>query len=195
VFRRRGSLEEYRRSPAGRAATAPAEVERVFMLVDGRSSVRRVIDLSRLGTFEAMRTLVQLVRGGWLEPVSTRRSADARGSAPMPGSEPRRRVALVAPFALLAVLALLAPWTRTLHGGDPLALPAGVLARARTHFDAVRARSLVLAHRHANGRWAGGLDEVAQWASDSALALTPSERGAYYVGRRDEGPIVLAPDR
>ena len=55
VFRRRGSLEEYRHSSAGTAAVAPIEAERVLMLVDGRATVRRVIDLSRLGSFEAMR--------------------------------------------------------------------------------------------------------------------------------------------
>jgi hypothetical protein len=46
VFRRRGSIEEYRHSPACRATPSPIEAERVFLLVDGRASVRRVIDLA-----------------------------------------------------------------------------------------------------------------------------------------------------
>lgn len=193
VFRRRGSLEEYRLSAAGRAAPSAADAERVFMLIDGRSNVRRVIDLSRLGTFGAMRTLVHLARAGWIEPVRASRDATGRGSAAVLASETRRRAALAAPFALLVVLAALA-WSRGAHEPEPLAIRASALEQARTRMETTRWRSLLLAHRLATGRWAGGLDEVAQWAGAPSPALTRSERGAYHVGRRAEGPVVLAPD-
>jgi hypothetical protein len=52
----------------------------------------------------------------------------------------------------------------------------------------------VLAYRAAEGRWPDGLESVARWLDDGSVALTPAERGAYYVGARAEGPIVLAPD-
>jgi hypothetical protein len=194
VFRRRGSLEEYRRSPAGRAAASPGETERVYMLVDGRSSVRRVIDLSQLGTFLAMRILVQLARAGWIEPVTTRRAATGHDGAPVAASEQRRRVATFAPLALLALLALLATWTRAPRPLEPDALPVAALAEARAQVETARWRALVLAHRLATGKWAADLDAVAQWAGEPPAELTRSERGAYYVGRRAEGPIVLAPE-
>lgn len=194
VFRRRGSLEEYRHSPAGRAAPNPAEGERIYMLVDGRASVRRVVDLSRLGTFLAMRVLVQLSRSGWIEPVRARRDLEPRASAPPHSSERRRRLALIGPFVVLLALGGIAWWGRAVPAAEPLSVPTDVLARARQRFEAQRWRSLVLAHRLATGRWANGLEEVAQWAGDAAPALTRSERDAYYLGQRSEGLVVLAPD-
>jgi len=192
VFRRRASVEEYRSSLAGRPAPM---LERVFLLVDGRATVRRVIDLSRLGSFEATRALVQLARAGWIEPVRARRSAD-----PVTGrairSEQRSRIAIAAPFALLAVLAAVA-WLRPAPAPapDPMALAASPLASARAELEAQRWRALLHAHRLATGAWAADLGTVAEWAGDAAPALTPSERGAYHVARRDEGAVLLAPDR
>ena len=40
-------------------------------LIDGRLSVRRVIDLSRLGTFEATRALAELRQAGVIDVVET----------------------------------------------------------------------------------------------------------------------------
>jgi hypothetical protein len=110
-------------------------------------------------------------------------------------SERRRRLALIGPFALLLVLGGIAWWGRATPASEPLTLPADALGQARTRFEAARWRSLLLAHRLATGRWAGGLEEVAQWAGDAAPALTRSERDAYYLGQRSEGPVLLAPDR
>jgi len=193
VYRRRGSIEEYRHSAAGRAAPSPVESERVFLLVDGRATVRRVIDLSRLGSFGAMRMLVQLVRAGWIEPVRARSGAEARSAMPDPRLPLRRRIALVAPFVLLACVAALG-FVRGPAERDDFAVAGDALASARARFAATRTRALLLAHRVAEGRWPAGLAALAEWTRDEAVALTPGERDAYYVGARVEGPVVLAPD-
>lgn len=193
VFRRRGSIEEYRHSAAGRAAPSPIEAERVFLLVDGRATVRRVIDLSRLGSFGAMRILVQLVRSGWIEPVRSRSSAVTHSAAPDPNLPLRRRVALVAPFVLLALVAGLG-LTRGPADADGFDVASDAIAVARARFSVAGTRALILAHRVAEGRWPDGLAALAEWTRDDAVALTPAEREAYYVGARAEGPIVLAPD-
>jgi hypothetical protein len=190
VFRRRGSLEEYRHSPAARTAPSPAESERVYMLIDGRASVRRVVDLSRLGTFPAMRVLVHLARSGWIEPVRARRDPEAIATT---SSERRRQLALAGPFALLLLLAALAGFVRRTPASDGLEVAASALARARLHAETAHWRSLALAHRLATGRWAADLGEVAAWAGDAAPALTPASP-APYVGRRPEGLVVLAPE-
>jgi hypothetical protein len=193
VYRRRGSIEEYRRSAAGRAAASPIEFERVFLLVDGRATARRVIDLSRLGTFGAMRILVQLVRAGWLEPVQARNSAEPRRAVPDPSLPLRRRVALVAPFVLLACVAALG-LARGPSQPDAFAITGDALASARARLATTGTRALLLAHRVAEGRWPADLPALERWTDDGIVALTPSERDAYYVGARAEGPIVLAPD-
>jgi hypothetical protein len=193
VFRRRGSIEEYRHSPACRATSSPVEAERVFLLVDGRASVRRVIDLSRLGTFGAMRILVQLARSGWIEPVRAASAVETRSAAPGQSSAARRWVALLAPFAALAAIAAIG-LARSASERDGFDVGGDAVAEARTRFATARVRALVLAYRAAEGRWPDGLETVARWLGDGSVALTPAERGAYYVGARAEGPIVLAPD-
>jgi len=194
VFRRRGSIEEYRHSPAGRAMASPVEAERIFLLVDGRASVRRVIDLSRLGSFGAMRILVQLAHAGWIEPVQARSAAEIRTTEPDPSSAMRRWVAMLAPFALLAGIAAIG-LARAGPDRDGFDVGGDALEGARTRVATQNARAMVLAYRAAEGRWPDGLESVAKWAEEGAAALTPAERGVYYVGASSEGPIVLAPDR
>ncbi len=194
VFRRRGSIEEYRHSPAGRTMPSPIEAERVFLLVDGRASVRRVVDLSRLGSFGAMRILVQLARAGWIEPMPVRSAAEMRRAGPDASSARRRWVAMLAPFALLAAIAA-AGLVRSGANPDGFDIGRDPLERARTRFSTQHVRALFLAYRAAEGHWPDGVESVAAWAEQGSGALTPAERGAYYAGASKEGPIVLAPDR
>jgi hypothetical protein len=60
VFRRVGSLEASRTFAEGGGDDRLEQIERVLKLIDGRLSVRRVVDLSRIGTFEATRVLAEL---------------------------------------------------------------------------------------------------------------------------------------
>ena len=194
VFRRRGSLEEYRQSTAGRSTAAPAVAERIYLLIDGRANVRRVVDLSRLGSFEAVRALVQLARAGWIEPVRARREADAATGRTAARSEWGGRLATFAPFALLAALTAIA-WVHVAADADPLAVPAPSLAAARAEAEALHWRRLLQAHHLATGQWAHDLATLGAWAGPAAPALTRSERDVYHVAERPEGTVLLAPDR
>jgi hypothetical protein len=181
VFRRRGGLEEFRRSPAALAAPNPDEVERLLLSIDGRSSVRRVIDLSRLGTFLGMRVLVELARAGWIEPIRAE-TREATSDRPRPL---RAWAARVGPFAALSALAALA-----LAGSGPAGAPGpdGAIAQARACFEAVRVRHLVLAERLASGHWPASLDALPAWPDGEGRALTPAEASAYYLVQRADQP-------
>ena len=63
VFRRRGSLEEFRSSQSSSTSAHPAATEKIFLLIDGRSPMERVLDLSRLGTFLGTRVVVDFRHG------------------------------------------------------------------------------------------------------------------------------------
>lgn len=193
VYRRRGSIEDYRRSRAGRAAPWPPEAEQLFLLVDGRASVRRVIDLSRLGTFLGMRIFVELARAGWLEPVGDEaaRSAGERGGA----GRVRRLAARSAPFAALVVLAVLA--LARPAGGPATGAPIvrDPLAEARAGYDAARVRHLALATTLARGRAPASLAELPSWPEGHGAALTAEAAAAYYLADRDGAALVLAPER
>ena len=84
VFRRSGGFEAYASRLDDASGPQRDEAERVFDLVDGRLAVRRIIDLSRLGTFDAMRILAGLLAAGAIEPV------DASGVR-RPRAAPRRQ--------------------------------------------------------------------------------------------------------
>lgn len=193
VYRRRGSLEDYRRSPAGRAAPWPEEAARLLLLVDGRASVRRVIDLSRLGTFLGMRIFVDLAQAGWIEPVRD----EALASGGETGGRGRVWLAAMraAPFAALALLAALA-----LSGagrGDAARGPLGQdpLALARAGWDAARVRHLALATALARGQAPAALAELPGWPDGHGAALTPEAADAYYLAHRAGAALVLAPER
>ncbi|MBW2372865.1 MAG: DUF4388 domain-containing protein, partial [Deltaproteobacteria bacterium] len=72
VFRRAPQAE----APRDDGYRHPEDARRVWALVDGRLPVRRIVDLSRLGTFDASRILAELHRNGAiqaLDPGSVRR--------------------------------------------------------------------------------------------------------------------------
>jgi hypothetical protein len=197
VYRRRDGIEEYRRSAAARTAANPAETERLLLLVDGRSSVRRVIDLSRLGTFLGMRILVELARGGWIEPL--RASDDGvRGTALRPAARLRSSLAGFGPFAVLVLLAVLA-FARGPSGGPGAPIARDALAEARAAAEMVRLRRLLVAERLARGADPGSLAEVRSWPDGAGSSLAAGEAGAYHVARHAragrERLIVLAPER
>lgn len=197
VFRRRGSIEDYRRSPASRSAPWPAEAERLFLLIDGRSSVRRVIDLSRLGTFTGMRILVDLSRAGWVEAVPGAGGTLARGGARASQLRSLRALTVAAPLAALALLAALAVSSRL---GAP-SEAAGVsierrpLAEARASVAAERLRHLALATSLATGRTPDSLAALPGWPDGEAGALTAEASADYYLTHRDGGALILAPER
>ena len=68
VLGRWGSFDDYR---GGEAAASAVPERDVFQLVDGRLSVRRIIDLSRVGTFDGTRYLVGLLDAGVIETVES----------------------------------------------------------------------------------------------------------------------------
>ena len=69
VFERVGRFEIYREMSAESSPEELVLAEKLFLLIDGRLTVRRIIDLSRLGTFEGSRILSRLWETGVIEPI------------------------------------------------------------------------------------------------------------------------------
>lgn len=192
VLRRRGSLEDYRHARAGADPRRVAEEERVLLLVDGRLSVRRIIDLSRLGSFECARILAALQRDGWIEATAPPRSGSHEASR---RDKVRTRRAFASALAL-AALAALAVWV---HLGDPPPSPARPalaptpLEAARVRFDTQRMRNLAEAYRFARGEWPSEPDALRRWVESRHPSLAPEER-PYYYAKSEEGVLILAPE-
>jgi len=198
VFRRVGDLESVRALTRGDSERlAPAE--RVMQLVDGRLTVRRIIDLSHLGTFEATRALAELRQAGLIDLVAETGRKEARlAGAPRPsvalGPLLRAALATVLPMLLLGGLVawLAGPLggTRSLPGS---AIPERAWAGLDSRYETRLIRQLVEIHRFETGSHPGRLSELARVAAERSDSLTPERLDAYYYAVRGGEVILLAP--
>lgn len=202
VFQRVGRFETYPDRVEGEAQRRIPEAKRLFLLIDGRLSVRRTIDLARLGTFQGTQALADLRRAGLIEPLDPARVTQARerldrarGRIEGP-SLPWFRT--LAPIAVLAGMALAIPFVLgQLHSASesnrfPIRRESGI--EARSAFETERIRKALEAFRFSSGRWPDRLEELvsAGFLQDDAL-VSVSERPYYYV-RREGNVLLLAPE-
>jgi hypothetical protein len=192
VFQRIASFESRgRQLPEGPIRHS---AERLFRMVDGRLSARRLIDLSRLGTFEGTRLLAQLCDLALIEPVATRPVATTRVRAPvLPGSPLRLALASLLPLLLLGSL----PWLPGLVAPERAAqeprIEAAFEMRAWQGLSTRRLQRAVEAYRLVTGHWPRDLDELARRGWVPPSALTGPEGRPYYYARRGGAYVLLAP--
>jgi len=192
VFARSGSFDAYRDAVRGESPRQLADAQRLFDLVDGRTPVRRVVDQSRLGSFEGARLLSALRRAGAIEPLAAaelpKASRPAAGAAPAPRLWLRAPAALL-PFVALALVAWLAQRAPAPRAPD---LRADPLAAARAGSQALRLRNAAEAYRFAEGRWPSHLDELGArgW---QGVPMAGESSSPYPVGISG-GLSVLAPE-
>jgi hypothetical protein len=200
VFRRVGRLEVYRQQVQAGSRAHSAAMDRVFQLVDGRLPVRRIIDLSRLGTFEATRMLAELRQAGLIEPAGTSARTASRRSRPRAaipiGRYAKVAAASILPMALLVGVTWLSLGQRPLDAemrGEPILHRP--LAGAMAQFERRRIENALEAARFLDGRWPDSADDSTRWSNVDRLALTPDSADAYYFGWREGGIVLLAPER
>lgn len=183
-----------------RAETGPAlaRLERLLQLVDGRIGMGRVIDLSRLGTFEAARLLVTLLDAGVLETVGTvrgtRRGDQATSEAGFAASVRSAAAALI-PIALLGLVAWAAGepvLEAAQRGGVPIEVRA--FERAATAFETRRLRNAAEAYRHLWSVWPPTLAALDQTGWGSSHALATPDAGTYYYAELADGLLLLPPN-
>lgn len=197
VFQRTGRFESFRDAHAGESSQSLATAERVFYLVDGRLTARRVIDLSRLGDFEGARVLSRLHRAGVIEPV---------GEEVLARSRRRRRVveleggrSFLAPLLAGLPFLLLAGVVWTLLGRPAPAPPPvpfvveGRRPSAEVAFERLRLRHAVEAHRFDRGDWPDALEALE--APPALPRMAGGQVAPYYYARRGSSFMVLAPRR
>ena len=201
VFQRVGRFETYRESQGGDARGSLGQAEAVFRLVDGRLSARRVMDLSRLGTFEAARILSSLRGGGVIEPLDPRRvpkRGPARTSPSFSTVPVRSWIAAALPFGLLLALATSTLLTGPLGGSRGTATDFRInrspFEAARVAFETDRVRRALETYRFITGAWPEELSELADRGLLEPGALTPANGHPYYYARRGEEVLLLAPE-
>lgn len=161
------------------------ELDRLFTRSDGRITARRVIDLSRLGTFRGARGMVALLQARLLQatPAAPRR---VRRS-------PRPRVRWGVHAWILALTGALAVGLFVIPSAVPTShpLPAPDFETWATEAITTRLELALEAHRWRTGAYPESLEELAR-ASGTVLAGVPVDRYSY---ARLEGGYWLAPKR
>ncbi|MGI9430927.1 MAG: DUF4388 domain-containing protein [Myxococcota bacterium] len=196
IFQRVGRFDAYREASAGRKSAELARSERMFLLIDGRLTARRVIDLSRLGLFEGARILSEMKRAGVIEPLAADAAARFRPKRIPLASAARRGRAQLLTWAPFLALLLVVGAIRFGASAPPAApsLEIRVDAAARASFEARRLRNLAEAYAFSQGRWPEDLAALAEAGWVSADALAPARGAPYHVAHRDGSLIVLAPE-
>ena len=185
VFRRVGNLESVRALTKGDGESRLANAERVLHLIDGRLNVRRIVDLSRIGTFEATRALAELRQAGVIDVVATKKARPARARRSL-RSLPvvpilRASVGVVLPLAALVVMGVTISSQR--GPAQPLpgtAIPARITDHLGHRFETDLIRGLIETHFFETGELPGSLDEIADEAVATSRSLTRSRLGDYY---------------
>jgi phosphate starvation-inducible PhoH-like protein len=191
VFRRSGSFSHARERLEAASPRELEPLERVWRLVDGRLPAGRVMDLSRLGRFDAMRMLAHLVRCGAVSVLSPEELARVQQSAPRPepASGPFAAAVRFAPAVLALLVALVAIvnlHSRLTADDAPLRSP---LAAARAAFATQRVRNAAEARRAATRQWPEQLRTLVDehWLGPDALTLADVP---FYYARRPAGDAV-----
>ena len=199
IFRRVLSFEQYRAVAKGESQQQFANAERVLDLIDGRLPVRRVIDLSLLGAFDAVRALAQLHKNQVIETVESTRVASAPVSEPDTTSRPSRFarvIAVAVPLFALLFVTVLIHLQGVPDAPDAFSIKRpSVFERARQAHEIQRIRHALEIYRFDRGNWPRNLEalERADLLPSEALA---SEKGRpYYYANRADGAWLLAPDR
>ncbi len=199
VFCRLLSFEQYGERCSGEAPGQLANAERIFELVDGRFPVRRIIDLSMLGTFDSVRALAQLHRSDIIEIVELENLASSSEAHPEETRQPPRftSLAAIASLALLAaVMGSILQWSGSGEPPDAFAIQRpSALDLARYAHEKHRIRHALETYWFTHGRWPTDLADLANDGFLSHRELASEDGHPYYFANRENGAWLLAPDR
>ena len=195
VFRRVSDPSSIRSVSRQEEDSRLAKLDRVLQLVDGRLSVRRIIDLSRMGSFEATRALAELRQASAIELIhSPKGTPGARrtGRASRVRLLPLLRVAVATtiPFVTLALLGA-AVLDRSEAGGGLVGtkIPARSIEHFGARYESDLVRRALEVYFFEQGHYPDRLEELSQ----RTVSLTPERLGEYYYVVGDEGIVLLAP--
>lgn len=199
VFQRVGRFETYRDQVSGETARNLENAERVFTLIDGRLKVRRVIDLSLLGTFDATRALAALYDAGVIAPLDTGSLQKLRRRARpkvLPRADARGWFATLVPLALLALVAFATYWRNAAPPqAGVFAIQPSALNLVRDNYATLRVRHALEAYRMSGGDWPERLAQLSEHGILTADELASDQGHPYYYVERAEGAVLLAPER
>jgi len=199
VFRCSGRLDVYKQKMQGESRVNMNRIERIYQLVDGRLTARRIIDLSRLGTFEATRVLAELHSQGLIELVRSKSAPGAqrkvRPRVPIM-QYVRSSVAAVVPLVLLATVVWFAQQRQPIgRGPQGDSIRHQPLEQARQDFWRLRLQNAIEASRFQTAVWPESPSMPASLTPLGGAPMAPETARSYYYARREGGIVLLPPKR
>ena len=200
VFERSQPIAVYSRGLSGEAERRLPSVERVHSLVDGRLTAQRIIDLSRLGLFDATRALAELHHHDVITPLSKRQARAGQQKRDRPVAPLLEQVgwwlAAVLPLVILAGLVSLVLGRGPGSASETVfPIVRAPLEDARGVFEKRRLKHALEAQRLLSGRWPADLAGPDPTGLLGAGSLTPEGAAPYYYVKRGRDVVLLAPER
>jgi len=199
VLEHRGSIETYREQNRRGGDKNAENVEKIYQLVDGRLTLQRIIDLSRLGIFDASRIVADMIGAGLIVGVEAKQTV-APGRELQHGRSLGQGLAfLVAASVPMMVLGAMVVWIH-LQGSaraeqiEAFPIQRQTIDRAHALFDKRRIRHAVEAHRYLTGDWPLSLAEL-DGSGPLGNAMAADSSAAYYYSRYENEIVLLAPER
>lgn len=200
VLEHRGSIDAYREQTRRDGGQNLEQFEKIYQLVDGRLTLQRVIDLSRLGLFDATRIVAEMMGAGLLVGLETKRNQTA-GPETRSGRTPAQRlVYAVAACVPLIVLGAMVFWIHLQGSARPERIEAFPIVRqtfdqAHSLFEKRRIRHALEAHRYLTGDWPESLEELDGSGSMGNAKMAAAPYADYYYSRSENEIVLLAPVR
>jgi hypothetical protein len=171
----------------------------VYKLAVGGKDVQRVIDASRVGEFEALKAIQDLIEWGYLKPVPPPRGAAALASGLRKSGKSLARTGALVRMALtlaffvatLFLVRFVAPQLGSSRAENPAR--RGAVARLLSHDQLVRLESALELYRTEHGEYPMTLRALVEGQLVNEQDLHYPYREAYYYRRTPQGFVLLPP--
>jgi hypothetical protein len=199
ILEHSGNIDAYRQQHRHDREQHTEPFEKIYQLIDGRLTLQRVIDLSRLGLFDASRIVAELANAGLAVPVVGKLASAARREQRGGRSFGQLLSGIAAACVPLLVLGSMVGWiylecARAGERIEAFPIVREAFDEAHTLFEKRRIRHALEAHRYLTGDWPedlAGLDESGVLGTP---AMAADSLAAYYYERSESGIVLLAPE-
>jgi hypothetical protein len=200
VFEHSGSFEEYRQQTRRDVGGHPEQVERIYQLIDGRLTMQRVADLSRLGIFDATRVIAELIQAGVIAPVEQKLArvvGTGGGHLATMGRGLRWSALACTPLLLLAagIYFVNAPGIVSPERIQAFPIDRQDLEEARTTFEVRRIRHALETYRYLEGNWPESLGDLELAGLLGSGEMASDRYAAYYYSHNGDNVVLLTPER
>ncbi len=183
------------------------DVKKIYRRIDGRLSVRRIIDLSRIGTFEGTRIFAELRKSGLIDPAEVA-AVQVEKKKKWIGVELNREFLPVVTATLGSVVALLVLMIGAVIAGhsavpEAFSVRKDSLKTAEIQLGTLLLRNAVEAYRYAaplrgknqiRNEFPAKLDRLVEEGYVAQDALTGPNGAPYYYIIRGDSFVLLAPE-